>query len=422
MQDNYHSDFDPKFVDQAWSEMHKMLDQEMPVNKPVKKRGLIWWSLGTLLLGLIAGITYFSWDSHQTRKVIAINSATNQEAMALADQNTNSQNYTTSSKKGFNTKTETQETIINLSQPKPSISSSHSTIKEETSSASVSSRNTNALSPIESSALSTDNVLTEANTNTTAATAINNNLLSVDNDQLKASMNIPFAATLLKEVSEKDREETIHHQAIVPHAQHSKFTMGIEGGIYSFGFKKIDGLQAALFANVSVNPRIYLRSGLGFAILRPAILENSTTLSFNNTALNPSQAEGKPSSYITARTAVTDLSYAYIYCGIGYNLTDKLALEGSIIPALLSNSTLQESWTYTTQDAENNSPFVSRISVNPKEVSKYLLSYSTGLRYQFNSSFDIRLHYQANLSDLLTNTSKRENLRGINLSMAYRIR
>lgn len=418
MQDNYHSDFDPKFVDQAWSEMQKMLDQEMPVNKPEKKRGLIWWSLGSaLLLGLAAGITFLSWDNHQAKKAVVEDLVSNEKAMVLEDQNASQQQqHIKSSNKSFDAKIETQE-ISNLFQSKPLTSNS---IKQEETPFLASSENNSSPQPIILHSLNSNDVLTK--TTSTATTVTNTNTLSVDREQLRSSMDIPFAATLLKEINETEQERIIHKQTIVPHTHHPKFTMGIEGGIYSFGFKKIDGLQAALFTNLSVNSRIYLRSGLGFAILRPAILENSTTLSFNNTALNSSQSEETPSSYITARTAVTELSYAYIYCGVGYNLTDKLSLEGSIIPALLSNSTLQESWTYTTQGAENNSPFVSRISVNPKEVSKYLLSYSTGLRYQFNSSFDVCLHYQSNLSDLLTNTSKRENMRGINLSMAYRIR
>lgn len=51
MQDKGGNELNKELVDKAWSEMNKLLDQEMPVQE--KKRGIFWWFFpGLLLLGI----------------------------------------------------------------------------------------------------------------------------------------------------------------------------------------------------------------------------------------------------------------------------------------------------------------------------------------------------------------------------------
>ncbi|MCC6725732.1 MAG: hypothetical protein IT258_14580 [Saprospiraceae bacterium] len=62
MQDN-RTHIDEKFINHAWGEMRKQLDQELPVNTEQKRRPFTFWWLTGLLL-LVAGFGYYAYARH----------------------------------------------------------------------------------------------------------------------------------------------------------------------------------------------------------------------------------------------------------------------------------------------------------------------------------------------------------------------
>ena len=62
MQDDFlknNKDFDAEFVDAAWKDMHALLDEEMPIEKPARRFFFWWFPLGAVGLVLM---TYFVWN------------------------------------------------------------------------------------------------------------------------------------------------------------------------------------------------------------------------------------------------------------------------------------------------------------------------------------------------------------------------
>lgn len=60
MLDNRNSGLDPSFIDQAWEDMRKQLDEAMPVASDPERRAFAWWWAAVLLLLLGIGIGWLS--------------------------------------------------------------------------------------------------------------------------------------------------------------------------------------------------------------------------------------------------------------------------------------------------------------------------------------------------------------------------
>lgn len=56
MLDNRNSGLDPSFIDQAWEDMRRQLDEAMPVESKKRRPALVWWWAAALLLPIIIGV------------------------------------------------------------------------------------------------------------------------------------------------------------------------------------------------------------------------------------------------------------------------------------------------------------------------------------------------------------------------------
>lgn len=65
MPDNRDSGLDPSFIDAAWEDMQRQLDEAMPVESKSKRRVIAWWWWAAGLLLPIAGVVWFTAQGNQ---------------------------------------------------------------------------------------------------------------------------------------------------------------------------------------------------------------------------------------------------------------------------------------------------------------------------------------------------------------------
>jgi hypothetical protein len=440
MQDNYQYDFDEKFVNQAWSQMRQMLDDEMPVDKEPQRKAWIWWLMGGLLLLSVTLTGLYFYQSNQEEF------ASGQPAPAIAGQQPmtpagspriREAEVTAASSESEEWQSETERSVeIAAERAAAEITPELPSSADPASNLAASSISHQSLplsdTPEERAGIIGDfgsSTLPLDPMQTQSPVLTDNQPITQDYPaQANEMMRVDLLESPVPTVVDGVPYSLEENSSIEPISRKKPFIkLGVEGSGLSLGTDKVHGFGAALLANVQkADSRLYLKTALGYQVLKPDLIERENTLQFSNTALMAMPAEpGQeiPPSFLTETSSVTELRYIYLSVSAGYQLNEKLSLEVGLQPSWLQGSTLMETWTHTAGDTGTESaPFVTRLSDNEDAVTNSNLSLITGLAYQINPSFGLNLEYQNGLRDILASNHKAAYLRGVKIGVAYYIR
>jgi len=431
MQDDYPYGFDDKLVDRAWSNMQQMLDKEMPAEQEPERKAWIWWLAGTLLvLGLfLTGVYYYNTTPQPStdasgnpveRPIAArpghtelpksVQEATSPTALPSTDQD---------ARVAVDEEPSLQQTAGEHTQ-------SISTQQVNTSLPPTPSKHTDIPLPKTSSQEKTSTALADEVIESEKLVVKKNEEVTNSRSAIPALPPLSASLNALPDLPVAEAVET----SIEPLGQKRLLKFGIEGSIYSQGISKLHGIGAAAVVELHKgHNRTYFKSAIGYQLFQPDLVEREKSLEFNNTALMPSPApagDPPPPDIITTKSSITELRYAYLVLAAGYKLNDRFSLEAGIMPAWLLSSTLTETWTHTPALAEGggagSTPFVSRISDDPVEISKRQFNLIGGVSYQANPSLSLNLHYQHAIKNVLPQAQNESYLRGAKISLCYYIR
>jgi hypothetical protein len=411
MQDNQEPKFDEHFVDQAWENMRMLLDQEMPAAPAPKRKAAAWWwmaGLGTCLLIAVLGVAYFSL---QAVYISAFPLAIADDASAIQD----------------HPQTDRPDQIIQASlspgQPistdeKPNLIRQTTTTSATTATplmpdvqlpATNNKHDLHPQPPMKPENLKSNTADRPANRLQAASKAAPFNTfrtLPLPSATRSVFADSPFSAP----------EAT----AIEPVRSKKGFKLSIEGSIHSIGLQNINGYGVAVLAEKHhPTNRLYFKAGLGYDVINPDIVASEQQLVFENTAL---YRGSENSTTISTHTALTALQKSYLSINLGYQLSNKIAVEAGIQPSYIHSSTMQETWSHSTAASSRPTPFVSRITANPTSIQSRQLVFTAGLQYQLNPSLGLRLNYQHGTTNLFDTSYDEAYLRAVKVAFAYYIR
>ncbi len=274
---------DPQFMDHAWTEMSKKLDQEMPIpNAPSSKNhrsyGLL---LLFLLIGFASGIGTMVFFQSPKTDTIEKKPALNYDPSKVAQIDNNAVNMNaaeTDQLASVNQSNKNIEQRIKEKLSKPTISKSkqgNSAIYDNklyNNSSSVIAFNQESLNT--NSKLNEDQPLISTGlpkVNTFELRSKNESLNSFDNrnEQIAALDLLTTSELSLLEIPNKEIVMNLQLTNSAP-----RLSYGIYLGTQTRDFDGMDGLSAGLYASYRLDRKFSIRSGLGYSLITGFQLES----------------------------------------------------------------------------------------------------------------------------------------------------
>lgn len=425
MQDNYPQEFDEQYIGQAWSEMKKLLDKEMPVQTNRRAAGWLWLLAGFLLPVLMGGGAYFLSQSvknetppssppgptaqvelpasrHQAgeagQKAAAVpeqNSGTGKEALAGITRNHSAKQRRAGAGRSIPT------LRLPEAPPLPDIPNGRGLEAEKGAGQAPAPENTTSLSRE-----TAGKTRAWPQINSLPAHPVEN--LAVAETQKEQATGLPYPVF----------------------RQPGLFRVAAEGSAYWLGYSAADGLGAGLA--VEVRPRrsrLYARTGAFFRSYRPKLGTESSVLRLENSFSKIPQPDGSlanSNSELASSTAVEAARYIQVPLLAGYQWRPRLALEAGIQAGFLVSSTTASIWKLNNQagsssgpQQEDNTIFETSKGAGAPLLNTASLDVIAGLAYRPAERTSLRLYWQYGLADVFGSARDEAYLRGLSLSFSY---
>lgn len=412
MQDNYEHEFDEQFVSQAWTQMARLLDREMPVEGAKRPFFLWWWLLGALALALAGwGVYAFIHSAAKPEKAIASSPAVKLEkpaAKARSGQPHPAPAEAVTGEAGMPAPAKANNTRSPISDKKQAISEGN---KE---SAGIGEKQVYQQAPGKESEKipAPETIFTPAE-----PAAVQNRETAIHALPLPPALNLP---------AQMPGREPTSPKLPVPIARApGRIRLAAEGGLFVKSPSGPGGCLAGLSAELRPrNGRLYMRSGLHYRYYEHQAVISRQLLSAQN-----SRAQGNPSpapGLLAASSELEQTRHLSLPLAIGFRARARLALEAGLQSSLLLSSSRSDSWNLTGGNSLPDGGYAgSSLLHTPRagsanaELRALTLEALAGLAYYPTHKLALRLQYQYGMSDLLLSPSRKARQSGAQLSLAY---
>lgn len=426
MQDNYPQEFDEQYIDQAWSEMKKLLDKEMPVQPRRRAAGWLWLLAGFLLAALIGGGAYFILQSAKS----AAPPSSPPGPTAQLELPAGRQRAGEARQK----EAVAQEQTSGTGKEGPAGIPRNDSAKQRR--AGTTGRSITTLRLPETPALPDipNGRGPEAEKGAGQATAPENTTSLPRETTIKTRAwpqinSLPAHPGKNLAVAEAQKEQATG----LPHPvfrQPSLFRVAAEGSAYWLGYSAADGLGAGLAVEAhSRKNRLYARTGAFFRSYRPKLVTESSVLRLENSFSKIPQPDGSlanSNSELASSTAVEAARYVQIPLLAGFQWRPRLAFEAGIQAGFLVSGTTASTWKLNNQagsssgpQQENNTIFETSKGAGAHLLNTASLDVIAGLAYRHSERTSLRLYWQYGLADVFVSARDEAYLRGLSLSVSY---
>ncbi len=412
MQDNYEHEFDEQFVNQAWGQMARLLDREMPVEGAKRPFFLWWWLLGALALALAGwGVYAFIHSAAKPERAIASSPAVKLEkpaSGASSGQTHPAPAEAAAGETGMPAPAMANGARGPISAKKQAISAGN---KEN---AGIGEKQFYQQAPGKESEIIP---ASETISNPAEPVIIQNRETAIHALPLPPALN--RAAQMLT-------WEPARPKLPVPIARApGRIRLAAEGGLFAKNLPGPGGYLAGLSAELRPrNGRLYMRSGLHYRYYEQQAVISQQLLSAQN-----SRAQGNPSpapGLLAASSELEQSRHLSLPLALGFRALPRLALEAGLQGSLLIGSSRSDSWNLTGGNSLPDGGYAgSSLLHTPRagsanaELRALTLEALAGLAYYPTHKLALRLQYQYGMSDLLLSPSRKARQSGAQLSLAY---
>lgn len=418
MQDNYQHEFDEQFIGQAWQEMRRLLDKEMPVRHKRRPAWWLWLSGGFLLLALLAGSAYFLFRPAPMAPAVAPRPIAGQE-------------------RGVDKSRDKKTPESGLSTESEAFSSRDENLPPRARNGGnelqgIPARRAQALLYAAPVLQKSDNILTgareEKKTQQGSLAAENPGPTTLSDQRLPAPAFLKNQrAPLLPYAG----GENFSVSSTPLRKRPAALRLALEGSAFFSALSFPDGYGGGLALEARPHSsRIYWRSGAFFRTFNQNLKTEENRLRLENSAIKIPQADGSlanSTSTLLAHTAISRTQYIQLPLTAGFQWKPRLAVEAGLQFGILASAVGQSSWSL--KNEENLSPggpqpgnnTLYRFDKGPasQSLNHTALDLIAGLAYRPSAHTSIRLYYQYGLSDILAGPGQKAYMRGLQLSVAY---
>lgn len=426
MQDNYPQEFDEQYIDQAWSEMKKLLDKEMPVQPNRRAAGWLWLLAGFLLAALMGGGAYFLLQPVKNEAPPSSPPAPTAQLELPAGQ----QRAGEAGQKAA----VAPEQNSGTGKEAPAGITRHDSAKQRRAGTTGRSMTTPWLPEAPALPDIPNGRGPEAEKGAGPAPAPKNptSLSRETTGKARAWPQINSLPALPGKnlaVAETQKEQAAGLPYPV-YRQPGLFRVAAEGSAFWLGHSAADGLGIGLA--VEAHPRrsrLYARAGAFFRSYRPRLATESSVLRLENSFSKIPQPDGSlanSNSELASSTAVEAARYVQVPLVAGFQWRPRLAFEAGIQAGFLVSSTTASTWKLNNQagsssgpQQENNTIFETSKGPGAPLLNTASLDVIAGLAYRPSERTSLRLYWQYGLADVFVSARNEAYLRGLSLSFSY---
>lgn len=432
MQDNNPKEFDEQFIDQAWLEMKQLLDKEMPVQPKRRVAGWLWLLAGLLLLFMLAGSGYCLFRSSDNPEPAASLSYPN------ASLDNNNRAETQGKNKGLPSEPEAGSRIHKTSHgSKPNVAPLKSSGKNASQKGlSSPSLFTPPLQPDEGDKEdwkgSGSQVFEKVNARDNTVDARNKK--AAPSAEQKPWVILPALPSeqisCLSPPAEEEWPEGLPGPILS--RRPGMLRLAVEGGAFFLGRSVPDGLSAGLALEARPpGKRFYWRAGAFLRWYEHELNPAGNELLLENSFSKDPQPDGSfvnRASKLVAGATINNSRYIQFPLLAGYQWKPRLAVEAGIQAGFLLNSDATSKWELVNEasspgnpGSENNTIYQFKKGARSYNLNGTSLDAVAALAFRSSGRSSLRLSYQYGLTDILSSPRDKAYLRGLQLSLAWRL-
>jgi len=428
MQDNYPHEFDEQFISQAWLEMRRLLDKEMPLRQ--KRRPAWWlWLLGGLLLAVLAGSAYYFFrpGPAATAPTAGLELPADNGPDARPSEETR-----TSGRNGL----AADENSPSAKRPQPAgqAGTARPPGEKKPGREAPSEREVHPLisTPHPVAAAKQQIKREDSQQGQDIAAALPTGQPA--GNEKAGQLFIPPAPLGSTPVSflPYSRQEVLSGLIRPACKRPALLRLALEGSGYFPAFSTPGGFGGGLA--LEARPRasqLYWRTGVFFRTYEQGLRVEENAIRLENSSIKIPQPDGSlanAQNRLIAYSTIGRSHYLQLPLLAGLQWKPRLAFEAGIQLGFLLSSKAESSWRLSPESStptpgmpqpENNSIYKFGESSGKQELNGTSLDIIAGLAYRPSARTSLRLAYQHGLSDILESPRQAAHIRGLQLSVAY---
>ncbi len=429
MQDNYPHEFDEQFISQAWLEMRRLLDKEMPVQQKRRPAWRLWLLGGLLLLAVLAGSAYYFFRPAPAATAPTAGlehpSDKSPDARPAEEAHTSGLNGLAANENSPSTK---------LPQPAGQAGTARPLAGKIPGREAPAEREVHplVLTPYPGAAAKQQMNNADNRKEPAEAAALPSGQLA--GNEKAGQLFIPLAPLGSAPVSflPYSRQEALLGLALPVHKRPAVLRLALEGSAYFPAFSTPESFGGGLV--LEARPRasqLYWRTGVFFRAYEQGLRVGENAIRLENSSVKIPQPDGSlanAQNRLIAYSTIGRSDYLQLPLLAGFQWKPRLAFEGGIQLGFLLSSKAESSWSLSPESStptpgmpqpENNSIYKFGESSGKQELNGTSLDIIAGLAYRPSARTSLRLAYQHGLSDILKSSGQAAHIRGLQLSVAY---